>query len=460
MVNNEPPKALEVEASILGALMLEKEAAPKAMGILKPEHFYDPKNQIIFETMVNLFNSNDPIETTSVYEELKKNQKLERIGGAVYISQLSANISSAAHIEYHCRIVLEKYIARQLIKNNLEAVQKVNESLDIIETLEEQQRDLFRISNDIYKKSYQKMDVIVRRQIELLEKIKNGNHNDLYYSTQIKDLDRIILGFHRGDYIILGARPSMGKTATALQIMLNMALSGLKVGFFSLEMSELKITNRLFANISGVDSKLISSGKFSNKDAPLITRAAQNLSKLPIYIDDTPGLSEIELRSKAYRMKHELGIDILFVDYLQLMSSSIRKENREREVSFISQLLKKTAKELNIPLVVLAQLNRSLETRSDKRPILSDLRESGSIEQDADVVMFLYRAEEYGIIADNDGNSTEGILEIIIAKGRDVGTGACKVKYQKQINKITDIDFYHNLPEPAPNYHDKDEFDI
>lgn len=443
--SKQPPNAVEVEASVLGAMMLEKEAAPKAFEVLKAEHFYSPKNKLIFEAMTSLFEANEPIDTVSVYEELKKSSRLEDVGGAVYISQLAQDISSAANIEYHSRIILEKWILRQLISTSFNIANSAYEgSEDVLDLMDIAESKIFQIAEESLKESYKSMDKAVREAIEHIEAIHSKNISSFSVPTGFIALDDILGGFQKSDLIIIAARPSMGKTAFALSAIRNAAVDhGVPIAIFSLEMATIQLVTRLICAEARINAHKVRTGKFNAEEGPRISRTAHKLSQAPIYIDDTPAQTVLEIRAKARRLKAEKNIGMIVIDYLQLMSSNTRMESREREISNISRSLKALAKELNIPVIALAQLNRAVETRTDKRPMLSDLRESGSIEQDADVVMFLNRPEFYGITTDNEGNSTEGMAEVIVGKQRNGPTGDVKMRFIKEYARFENLDLIH-----------------
>ncbi|MBI1931899.1 MAG: replicative DNA helicase [Ignavibacteriales bacterium] len=443
---NQPPQAVEVERAILGAIMLEREAIDKVASVVQSECFYDKKNQLIFDAMLSLYESNEPIDSVSLYEELKKNNKIEAVGGPVYISKLSQNISSAANVDYHARIVLEKWILRKLINSSMEiatSAYKGNE--DVFDILDSAEAKIFEITEAGLKESYKTMDRAVREAIEHIEAIHSKNISSFSVPTGFFGLDDMLGGFQKSDLIIIAARPSMGKTAFALSAARNAAVDNqVPIAVFSLEMATIQLVIRLICAEARINAHSVRTGKFKAEDGPRISRTAHKLSQAPIYIDDTPGQTVLEIRAKARRLKSEKNIGLIIIDYLQLMSSSTRMDSREREISTISRSLKALAKELNVPVIALSQLNRAVESRSDKRPQLSDLRESGSIEQDADVVIFLNRPEYYGITQFADGESTEGIAEIIVGKQRNGPTGDVRLKFLKDFARFENLDLFHS----------------
>ncbi len=450
--SKQPPQAVEVERNVLGAMMLDTHAVPKAIEILAPEYFYDKKNALIFSAMTRLFEANEPIDTVSLYEELRKSGNLEKVGGPAYISQLAQDISSAANVEYHSRIVLEKWILRELIATSMEiATQAYQGTEDVFDLMDKAESRIFNITEESFKESYKSMDKAVKEAIEHIEAIHSRQIASFSVPSGFYALDDMLGGFQKSDLIIVAARPSMGKTAFALSAARNAAVEHkVPIAIFSLEMATIQLVTRLISAEARINAHQIRTGKFKAADGQKISRTAHKLSEAPIYIDDTPALSVLELRAKARRLKAEKNIGMIMIDYLQLMSAGTHFESREREISVISRSLKALAKELNIPVIALSQLNRAVEQRNDKRPMLSDLRESGSIEQDADVVLFLYRPEAYGITADNDGNSTEGMAEVIVGKQRNGPVGDVKLRFIKDYARYENLELFRNELPPAP----------
>jgi len=451
-----PPAAPEIEASVLGAMMIEKEAVPKALELLKPESFYLSAHRLIFEAMLSLFESGEPIDTVTLYEELKKREQLDEAGGAVYLSKLSQNISSAANIEYHSKIILEKQILRGLISSSHEIAQAAYEGTnDAFDILDQAERKIFEITESHLTQSYQGMDRAVRDALEYIEAIHSQTTQKFSVPTGFYELDEILGGFQKSDLIIIAARPSMGKTALALTLARNAAVDhDVPVGIFSLEMSTMQLIIRLLCAEGRLNAHLVRTGKLPNEEGVKLSKNAHRLIEAPIFVDDSPAQTVLEIRAKARRLKVEKNVGMIIIDYLQLMQGPAKAESREREISHISRSLKSLAKELNIPVIALAQLNRAVETRTDKRPQLSDLRESGSIEQDADVVMFLNRPEYYGMEKDREtGESLEGIAEVIIGKQRNGPTGTVKLAFVKEyarfenLAKARQIEEFAALPE-------------
>ena len=450
-----PPAAPEIEASVLGAMMIEKEAVPKAIELLSSESFYLKEHRLIFEAMASLFDASEPIDTVTLYEELKKREQLEEVGGAVYISKLSQNISSAANIEYHAKIILEKQILRGLISSSHEIAKAAYEGTeDAFDILDEAERKIFEITETHLKKSFQGMDRAVRDALEYIEAIHSNTKQKFSVPTGFYELDELLGGFQKSDLIIVAARPSMGKTAFALTLARNAAIEHkVPVGIFSLEMSTMQLIIRLLCAEGRLNAHLVRTGKLPNEEGVKLSRNAHKLIESPIYVDDMPAQTVLEIRAKARRLKAEKNIGMIIIDYLQLMQGPTNIESREREISHISRSLKSLAKELNIPVIALAQLNRAVETRTDKRPQLSDLRESGSIEQDADVVLFLNRPEYYGIKTfPDDATPTDGVAEIIIGKQRNGPTGDVRLAFIKEYARFENlaharqIEEYSNVP--------------
>lgn len=444
--SKQPPAVPEVEMSVLGAMLIDEDAVPKAIEILKPESFFDKRNRIVFESMASLYEANEPIDTVSVYEELKKSGKAEEAGGAAYLSKLTQDISSAANIDYHARVVLEKWILRQLITASMEIAHMAYEgNEDVFDLLDAAEAKIFQISEEGIKESFKSMEKAVKEALELIEAIHSKNISTFSVPSGFFELDDLLGGFQKSDLIIVAARPSMGKTAFAMSAVRNAAIDhGVPVAVFSLEMATIQLATRLISAEARINAHNVRTGKFKAEEGAKISRTVHKLSKAPIYIDDTPSISILELRAKARRLKNEKNIGLIVIDYLQLIVSSYNMESREREISTISRSLKALAKELNIPVIALSQLNRQVEARTDKKPMLSDLRESGSIEQDADVVIFLYRPEVYGVTqysgGDMNGESTEGVAEVIIGKQRNGPIGEVKLRFIKDYAKFENLD--------------------
>jgi replicative DNA helicase len=437
-----PPAATDIEASVLGAMMIEREAVPKAIELLSSESFYLKQHKLIFDAMISLFEAGEPIDTVTLYEELKKREQSDAAGGAVYLSKLSQNISSAANIEYHAKIILEKEILRGLITSSHQIAKAAYEGTeDAFDILDQAERKIFEITEAHLKKSFTGMDRAVRDALEYIEAIHSNTKQKFSVPTGFYELDEMLGGFQKSDLIIIAARPSMGKTALALSISRNAAVDHkVPVGIFSLEMATMQLVIRMLCAEGRLNAHLVRTGKLPSEEGIKLSKNAHKLIESPLYIDDTPAQTVLEIRAKARRLKAEKNIGMIVIDYLQLMQGPTNSESREREISHISRSLKSLAKELNIPVIALAQLNRAVETRNDKRPQLSDLRESGSIEQDADVVVFLNRPEYYGIKNFmDDGTSTEGVAEVIVGKQRNGPTGDVRLAFIKEYARFENL---------------------
>ena len=453
-----PPSEPEIEASVLGAMLIEKEAVPKALELLSVDSFYLKSHKLIYDAMTSLFDAGEPIDTVTIYEELKKRDQLDEVGGAVYISKLSQNITSAANIEYHSKIIIEKQILRGLISSAHEIARSAYAGADdAFNILDNAERKIFEITESHLSKSYQGMDRAVRDAMEYIETIHSSTHQKFSVPTGFYELDEILGGFQKSDLIVLAARPSMGKTALALTLARNAAIDHkIPVGIFSLEMATMQLIIRMICSEARINAHLVRTGKLPHSDGSKLSKTVHKLTDAPVYVDDSPAQSVLEIRAKARRLKAEKNVGMIIIDYLQLMSGPQRTESREREISHISRSLKSLAKELNIPVIALSQLNRAVETRTDKRPQLSDLRESGSIEQDADVVIFLNRPEYYGIEKDENGESTAGVTEVIVGKQRNGPTGMIKLAFIKEYARFENLATSRQIEEYASMPEDED----
>lgn len=429
-----PPQALELEEAVLGAMMIDNNAVNDAIDILRvPEAFYDPKHQSIFGAIFDLFRQSSAIDILTVSDQLKKNGELERAGGYHYLSTLSNKIASAAHVEYHSRIIIEKFIQREIIRMSNEILKEAfDETKDVFSVLSKAEEELFAIAQSNMKKSYDTMSSAMDEAIGEIESARKNTDGVSGVPTGFRDLDRLTSGWQRSDMIVIAARPAMGKTAFVLSMARNTAVDyNMPVAIFSLEMSSVQLVKRLISSEARIDAEKLRKGNLADHEFQQIHSRIRKLSEAPIFIDDTPGISIFELRAKCRRMKQKHDIQMVVIDYLQLMTGGTGKNsgNREQEISQISRSIKEIAKELNIPVVALSQLSRSVEQRGgDKRPVLSDLRESGAIEQDADIVSFIYRAEYYGLVEDEKG-PTEGMGDIIIAKHRNGATDSVRLRF-------------------------------
>ncbi|MBN8697051.1 MAG: replicative DNA helicase [Bacteroidetes bacterium] len=443
-----PPQAVELEEAVLGALMLEKDALTNVIDILKAESFYKDANSRIFGAIERLFTRSEPVDILTVTQELKKTGELEMVGGAYYITQLTNRVASAANAEFHARIVAQKYIQRELIRTSTETIKDAyEESSDVFDLLDKAEKSLFSIVEGNIKKNYDKMSTLIRKAIEQIEVAKNKKDGLSGIPSGLTALDRLTSGWQKSDLVILAARPAMGKTALVLSVARNAAVDFNKpVAVFSLEMSSLQLVTRLISSESELSGEKLKKGSLADHEFEQLNAKIQKLAEAPLFIDDTPGLSVFELRAKARRLKEQHNIELIIIDYLQLMTAGGEgRGNREQEISTISRSLKGLAKELNVPVIALSQLSRAVETRGgDKKPQLSDLRESGAIEQDADMVMFIHRPEYYGITEDENGAPTIGVGELIVAKHRNGPVDSVKVRYIGQYTKFADLDVLDN----------------
>lgn len=438
------PQAVDLEEAVLGALMLDKEALTDVIDILKKDSFYKEDHQMIYEAIIDLFQRSEPIDILTVTQELKKRGELEVIGGPFYIAQLTNRVASSANVEFHARIIAQKHIQRELIKISSETIkQAYDETVDVFDLLDGAEAKLFEVAEGNIRKSYEDMNKLLHKAVKQLEAISKMDGTS-GVPTGFSNLDRVTGGFQKSDMIVLAARPGMGKTAFVLSLARNAAVDYKKgIALFSLEMSSLQLVNRLIASETEISAEKLKKGNLEPYEWEQLNARIGKLTNAPIFINDTPGLSVFELRAQCRRLKAEKDIQMVIIDYLQLMTAAVEggKGNREQEISTISRAVKGIAKELEVPVIALSQLSRAVETRGgDKRPQLSDLRESGAIEQDADMVMFIYRPEYYGISADEDGNSTQGMAELIIAKHRNGSTEDVKIRFQNHLAKFVNWD--------------------
>src|SRR5258708_6284332 len=437
-----PPQAPDLEEAVLGALMLEKNALTAVVEFLRPDHFYSEQHKEIYTAIIDLFKSSDPVDMRTVVAQLRNNGKLEIVGGAYYIAELTSKVSCAANIEYHARIIIEMAIKRELIQIASQVNPEAYEdTADGFEMLDKTEQSIFRISDANLRKNYDNMKSLMYRAIQELQEKKNHKDGLTGVPTGFSRLDRITSGWQKSDLVIIASRPGMGKTAFIVSAMRNAAVDfNFPVAIFSLEMASIQLVNRLISAEAELDSEKIKKGNLAEFEWQQLVHKTNRLSSAPIFIDDTPALSILELRAKCRRLKAEHNIQLIVIDYLQLMKGEVGG-NREQEIASISRALKGIAKELNVPVIALSQLSRGVETRGgDKRPQLSDLRESGSIEQDADIVMFLYRPEYYKITEYEDGTPSQGVAEVIIAKHRNGSLDSVRLKFIGKFTKFADYD--------------------
>ena len=428
-----PPHDSDLDEAVLGALMLEKDAYMNVCDTLVPESFYDPVNQMIYEAIQQLGLNQRPIDMITVTDQLAKNGNLEKVGGNVHIAELTSKVYSAANIEYHARIIAQKYIARRLIRFATDVEQaSFDESNDVDEILQSAEGQLFDISQNQLKREVTQIDPVLNLALEQIQSAANTESGLSGLQTGYHELDKMTSGWQSSDLVIIAARPAMGKTAFVLSMAKNMAIDfSIPVAVFTLEMANVQLVKRLISNIAELSGDKIKSGRLSSEELERLNNSLRSAYGAPLYLDETPSLSITELRTKARRLVREKGVKLIIIDYLQLMNASgLKLGSREQEVSTISRSLKALAKELSIPIIALSQLNRSTETREDKRPVLSDLRESGAIEQDADIVCFIHRPEYYNKSGvDAQGNDIRGMAELIVAKHRSGGVGDVKLRF-------------------------------
>jgi replicative DNA helicase len=441
-----PPQAVDLEEAVLGALMLEKDALTDVIEILHPEAFYKDSHRMIFSAIHRLFHRPEPVDILTVTNELKKSGELDMVGGPFAITQLTNRVASAANIKYHTHIILQKHIQRELIRISSETIKDAYEdTTDVFSLLDRIEKNIYDVTSGNIKKNYQAMNAMVSeayKQIEEAKKIGSGING---VESGFTELDRITSGWQKSDLVVIAARPGMGKSALVLSLARNSAVEFKKpVAVFSLEMNSIQLVQRLIASETGIDSDKLKKGKLNDIEWKQLVTMTGKLSDAPIYIDDSAALSIFDFRSKCRRLKLEHDVQLIIIDYLQLMRGETdnKNGNREQEISLISRSLKAIAKELNVPIIALSQLSRAVETRGGtKRPQLSDLRESGAIEQDADMVIFIYRPEYYDLHEDESGQSTKGMAELIIAKHRNGTTGSVKLKFIGHLAKFADSDY-------------------
>lgn len=441
-----PPNATDLEEVVLGALMLESEALNDVVEILKPESFYKIEHQKIFGAITDLFSKSEPIDILTVTSWLKKEGSLDLVGGPYYVSQLTDRVASSANAEFHARIIAQKFIQRELIRVSGETYHEAFEdTTDVLDLLDKAESNLFAVAEGNLRKSYDSMSTLVKKALEQVEEAASKDGGITGVATGFNELDKMTNGWQKSDLLIIAARPAMGKTAFVLSMTRNIAVEFKKpVAFFSLEMASVQLVNRLISSESGIPGEKLKKGSLDKNDWEHMHSSLKQLGEAPIYIDDTPALSVFELRAKCRRLKAQHDIQMIIIDYLQLMTAGGNQKggNREQEISTISRSLKALAKELDVPVIALSQLSRAVETRGGtKRPMLSDLRESGAIEQDADMVMFLYRPEYYGIETSEETNlPTEGLTELIVAKHRSGATGTVPLRFINTLAKFTNYD--------------------
>ncbi|MDR2962387.1 MAG: replicative DNA helicase [Bacteroidales bacterium] len=435
-----PPFSEDLEETVLGQLMLEDDAILQVIEDLKPETFYNKKHQTIFEAIHKISANQDPVNIQTVVEQLRRDENLDSVGGAYFVAQLTQKVSSAAHIGHHAKLLAQKFIQRELIRVSAQIQEKAfDPAVEVDELVDFSETEIFKVSEGNIKKAALPINLVME---QVFENIKKAQENKNKYSGQpsgFTDLDAITSGWQAGSMVVIAARPAMGKTAFVLSMLRNMAIDfQVPVAMFSLEMSNAQLVNRLVVGESEIPHDKLKTGDLTADDWSTLYSRTKSLGSAPIFLDDTPALSIMEFRAKCRRLYEKEKIQCVFLDYLQLMTTN-NPANRQEEVSMISRQIKAVAMELNIPIIALSQLSRAVETRGgNKRPQLSDLRESGAIEQDADMVLFIHRPEYYGQTEDEEGNSTEGLAEIIIAKNRHGSVDDVNLTFIPKLTKFTD----------------------
>lgn len=436
-----PPHNIEAEQSVLGAMILENDIIFEVAEVLNGDEFYKEAHKILYSVILEIYNDSKPVDMITLVDTLKSRDLLEAIGGISYLSDLVSSVPTVSNAKHYAKIVEEKYLLRSLISASHKIMDNCyNEQDDVESVLSGAEKSIFDISQKKKNEDFEAIKPIIERSFEQIEHVFKFKGDTTGIPSGFIDLDSKTSGFQKGDFVLVAARPSMGKTAFVLNIALHAALrAGKSVAIFSLEMSKEQLVYRMLCAEANVDMLKLRTGELDDEDWIRLARAASPMSKASIFIDDTPGISIMEMRSKCRRLKMEKGLDLIMVDYLQLMSGGKKSESRQQEVSEISRNLKAIAKEMNAPVIALSQLSRAPEARADHRPILSDLRESGSIEQDADLVMFLYRDEYY-----NKESEKKNIAEVIIAKQRNGPTGTVELAWLGQFTKFGNLDRFHN----------------
>ena len=437
------PQARDLEEAVLGAMMLEKDAVALVIDILKPESFYVEAHQCIYKAIFSLFNRSQPVDILTVTEELRKQGDIEKVGGAFTVAELTNRVGSAANVEYHARIISQKFIQRELIRiSSIIIRDSYEDTTDVLELLDKAEKNIYDITDKNLRRNFSSISELVTKNIKQVQSLRDNKLDFNGVPSGFTELDRITGGWQKSDLIIVAARPGMGKTAFVLSLARNAAVDFKKpVAFFSLEMSDLQLTSRLISAETQIPSDKLRKGNLEEYEWTQLTSNIEKLSDAPIFIDDTPAINIFELRAKCRRLKMQHDIQLIVIDYLQLMSGGTgdKSFNREQEISTISRSLKSIAKELSVPVIALSQLSRAVETRGgSKKPQLSDLRESGAIEQDADMVMFIWRPEYYNMSQDEAGQQYNGLAEILVQKHRNGALGTVQLKFIDRFAKFED----------------------
>ena len=458
-----PPQALQLEEAVIGSMMIEQDLFIDLQGILKRESFYKESHRKIFAEMQELAAAQNPIDLYTVIEKLKAKNILNDVGGEAYLVELTQKVASGVHAEYHARIIAQRFIQRELIRISSDIQKKsFDETLDVNDLLNEAQQEIFTLAEGNISREPQRVSIVLREAMDEIERAKDSEAGVSGIPSGFTEIDRITNGWQRSDLIIAAARPSMGKTAFVLTMARNVAIEHkIPVAFFSLEMDSVQLIKRLIVSESKIKSEKIRSGNLTENDWAHLESSIKELTEAPLFIDDTPALSIYEFRAKARKLKATQDVQLIVIDYLQLMSGPPElKKMREQEVSAISRGLKAIAKELKVPIIALSQLNRSTEMGGNKRPQLSNLRESGAIEQDADLVLFIHRPEYYGFKEGENNESLEGIAEIIIAKHRNGATGDVQLRFIKEEARFAEIDDYQISPPQIQTHKSKVSKDV
>lgn len=441
LVDRVPPQNLDAEQSVLGSMMIDADAVMKATEILKADDFYRDAHKIVFETIADLVDKNEPIDVITVSEALRHSNNLDKVGGVAYVASLASIVPTAANVEHYAKIVSQKALLRTLINASSKIANMGYSAEEEAENIiDEAERLIFEVAQRKTSKNFTSMHDILMETFDKIEYLYNNSGDVTGVPTGFADLDRMTSGFQPSDLIIIAARPAMGKTSLVLNIAANAAIrNNVPVALFSLEMSKEQLVQRMLCSEAMIDQHKLRTGQLTDADWPKLTRAVGPLSQAPIFIDDSVGISIMELRAKCRRLKAEHGLGMIVIDYLQLMSGGKRSESRQQEISEISRSLKALGRELHVPVIALSQLSRAVEQTADKKPNLSHLRESGAIEQDADMVSFIYREEYYY----PDSSEKKGIAEIIIAKHRNGPVGSVEVGFLNEYTKFVNLDRQH-----------------
>lgn len=432
-----PPQDTEAEQAVLGAMLIDPEAVPRAIELLRAEDFYRPAHRLVFEVMMDLFDRSSAVDVVTVVASLRQSGRLDAVGGAAYLAELQDAVPTSANIAYHARIVADRALLRSLIDAGTNIVRQGYEAEEDSATLLDQAEErIFSLSQKRTGSAFPLKRVLQDAFQRLEERYKNPDV--LGVASGFRDLDQMLSGFQPSDLTIIAARPSMGKTMFCLNVARNAAMTGVPVAVFSLEMSREQLALRLLCSEAGIDAQKIRQGRVENDEWPILSMALGRLGDAAIFIDDSPSLSALDIRARARRLKAEHNLGLIIIDYLQLMQGGARIENRQQEIAQISRSLKALAREIEVPVIALSQLSRAVEARQDRRPMLSDLRESGAIEQDADVVAFIYRDDYY-----NPDSEQQGVVEVIVAKQRNGPTGVVRLHFRKETGKFYPLDNQH-----------------